>query len=950
MPKYYRIVCCFFLLLSLHSLAVGQSWERSYPSPLGSSWVLDVLPTADGGFLLAGNIKPAPGNNSQRNLRLVKTDAEGQVQWDRVYKESLTSYSSFTGFAVAADGHYLVCGAWSERQAFVMKIDDFGDLLWQRFYDPLPYSFSSILVGTSGFVETSDGSYIFGINTIANDDPHDDYALPTYTKIDEEGNILWQRGNQPGEYVHSNEFIDQLLPLDDGGVLGTVNIANEAIGLIQFNTSGEVAFSQGYYTIGQTSPSYAVTRGHDGGYILIHNEYTGQLATRKLMVTRINDAGNVISSMILPIEGNKINAIQPIETGGYLLAGKGYYAQINEAGGVDWVRRFPITESVELYQAYPIGDAGFLLTGIKNGHMYLAKIDGLSPSQQHVVRGRVFETTNCGAGDDLGPKANWFVRIESQSHTAYTTTDAEGGYELYADPGTTYALQVFPSGPLWNSCAGVQNIVAPTPEDTTNRDFPFWGIEACPSLEIDIATPLLRRCFQSKYTINYCNAGTGPAYDAYVEVTLDPYLEFLGASILNTSLGANRYAFAVGDIDANTCGNFTFDVHVDCDSTVLGQTHCVEAHIFPDTLCLPVADNTALIDVGVECVDDETVRFTLRNAGAVDMNQLNTFIVIEDDVMYLQNPFIIESGDSIIVTYPANGATYRLETALFPDVPNGQFVSAVVEGCGLNDDGSISTGYVNQFSQYEDGPWLDINCTENIGSFDPNDKSAIPKGYGEAHAIRPNAPLEYLIRFQNTGTDTAFTVVVRDTLSPGLDPLTFKPGAASHLYRYKLSGGGIVTFYFDDIRLPDSTRNEPASHGFVQFSIAQKPDNAIGTVIENSAAIYFDFNAPVITNVVSHTVAVNFIQVVETPIRVNTLRVFPNPSSGSVSVRLEEKPPVTGLHTVLVHDLFGNRMHRKSFLGSQAEVDLSLLPKGLYLLHVLDEQGKSTGYTRIVVQ
>ncbi|MBL8964476.1 MAG: aldehyde dehydrogenase, partial [Phycisphaerae bacterium] len=54
-------------------------------------------------------------------------------------------------------------------------------------------------------------------------------------------------------------------------------------------------------------------------------------------------------------------------------------------------------------------------------------------------------------------------------------------------------------------------------------------------------------------------------------------------------------------------------------------------------------------------------------------------------------------------------------------------------------------------------------CLPNIGAYDPNDKQAVPVGYGPEHFIRAGDPLHYQIRFQNTGTDTAFTVNGKST-------------------------------------------------------------------------------------------------------------------------------------------------------------------------------------------
>src|SRR5690606_8518432 len=101
--------------------------------------------------------------------------------------------------------------------------------------------------------------------------------------------------------------------------------------------------------------------------------------------------------------------------------------------------------------------------------------------------------------------------------------------------------------------------------------------------------------------------------------------------------------------------------------------------------------------------------------------------------------------------------------------------------------------------------------------------------------------IDYTIRFQNTGTDTAFNVLITDTLPAYLDPGSFVVGAASHNFTWELRDAGTLKFSFPDILLPDSNANEAASHGFVSFRIKPREPVLPGTMIENFANIYFDF-------------------------------------------------------------------------------------------------------------
>ena len=67
----------------------------------------------------------------------------------------------------------------------------------------------------------------------------------------------------------------------------------------------------------------------------------------------------------------------------------------------------------------------------------------------------------------------------------------------------------------------------------------------------------------------------------------------------------------------------------------------------------------------------------------------------------------------------------------------------------------------------------------------------------------------------------------------------------------------MLVFNFPNINLPDSNSNEPGSHGYVQFKIRAKNNIVIGDVLSNTANIYFDFNAPIITNTTNNAVILN---------------------------------------------------------------------------------------------
>ncbi len=144
---------------------------------------------------------------------------------------------------------------------------------------------------------------------------------------------------------------------------------------------------------------------------------------------------------------------------------------------------------------------------------------------------------------------------------------------------------------------------------------------------------------------------------------------------------------------------------------------------------------------------------------------------------------------------------------------------------------------------------------EIVCAYDPNDKLVSPDREGDENYTLFEEDLFYTIRFQNTGNDTAFNVVVRDTLDENLNTSSFRLLASSHqdILRTEIAESQYVTFTFDNIMLPDSNVNFNGSQGYVTYIIQPNEGLDENTVIENTASIYFDFNPPIVTNTTQNT-------------------------------------------------------------------------------------------------
>lgn len=133
---------------------------------------------------------------------------------------------------------------------------------------------------------------------------------------------------------------------------------------------------------------------------------------------------------------------------------------------------------------------------------------------------------------------------------------------------------------------------------------------------------------------------------------------------------------------------------------------------------------------------------------------------------------------------------------------------------------------------------------KSVSAVDPNDKHCLPSEF----ITKSTDKINYRIRFQNTGNYPAHQVQVLDTLPAYLSNANFVLEEMSHKGVAELDSNNVLTFTFYDINLPDSTSNEPESHGFVDFTMYLDKPMVIGDSVANRAHIFFDYQPAVITN------------------------------------------------------------------------------------------------------
>ncbi|MCB0629278.1 MAG: T9SS type A sorting domain-containing protein [Saprospiraceae bacterium] len=231
-----------------------------------------------------------------------------------------------------------------------------------------------------------------------------------------------------------------------------------------------------------------------------------------------------------------------------------------------------------------------------------------------------------------------------------------------------------------------------------------------------------------------------------------------------------------------------------------------------------------------------------------------------------------------------------------------------------------------------------------LSSFDPNDK-LVDRDVLETGNQRAEQELIYTIRFQNVGNYQADKVVIRDTLDQKLEIESLRVLAASHPYTLEVEKSGAVTFIFDRINLPYADEDETGSNGYIQYAVRALPDLLPEDSITNKAGIYFDFNAPIITNTTVTKIAYA-VGIFSIPVESYPLTVFPNPTRDLLQVELPAEIREQG--TLQLYNQFGQCLLSRELGSHRFSVDTSDLSSGAYWI-LISSKGK-VAYAQFMVQ
>jgi Secretion system C-terminal sorting domain len=873
------LILMSFLVIYSAGMAQEVAWQKTIGTPLLDN-LNSMTPTFDGGYLCAGN----------------------------------------TAAGISGDKTVINHGS---NDIWLVKLDKDGNILWQKGLggtgNDLLYSIQQ--TADSGFIcGASSDSPISGDKTEGNLGSFDYWII----KLDVGGNIQWQ--NVIGGSSYDNcKLVKQAFDgsyfcggTSNSTISGDKTEIHLGVGdywILKLDALGNVLWDN---TLGGTDRDdlTSLLPTLDGGCIsggwsesdISGDKLENSNGFQDLWIIKLDALGNEVWQNTIGGTGADYLYVMQQTTGGDFICGSTSYSGVGGdktvpfQGQGDWwfikidslgniISQFSIggSNTETLRSIEPTQDGGFICGG-----------DSKSP-----ISG--FKTEK-----NVGDYDYWVVKLDSLGNIMWQNNI--GG--LGIDNGMS-TFEINGEGVI---CAG-QSIsgIGGEKVEACRGNYDFWIVKLTSSF----------------------NLIQGNVFMDLNSDLLHDVSEPAGALIRVTEINSNRIAFS------NLSGQYSLSV---LDS---GQFQVSPTSFVPYYSANPTVHSSSF-------------------SGILQIDSLNDFAFqpigpIDDLCMTISPLGQFRPGFNGIyrLNYTNEGTTTQNPTIVFRLFPNISFVSSSIPPNAVYPDsvvwnlpplgpfqsgelvtiqlsptipiGTILNSYAQIFPVANDPTPSCNNATWEVtvtGSFDPNDilvdKNKI------VSTLFPNPPyLDYIIRFQNTGTDTAFTVKILnpiDTAKLDINSMDFV--AATHPVEMRfLYHENNFEFKFNNILLPDSNVNEPESHAFVRYKIKPKSTLNAGDTVLNKAGIYFDFNEAVFTNI-----AKTFI-VLPTGMfsyeKNSEVLVFPNPTTSEINIKISN---TEGKRISLdVYNLFGQKV-KSLFDGKimsselKQQFDISSLNQGVYLL------------------
>jgi hypothetical protein len=357
-------VYAIWLVCLMPFISSSQTYfQKVYSAPYDQEGQ-DVLPTPDGGYMIAGYT--GNSNQSDCDVYIIKADAFGNLVWTKTYGGARPDFPYH--MLATADGNYFLIGysrsySSGDSDILLMKIDQSGNQMWMKTY------------GGNGndegrdIIATADGNYLI-VGSSNSPSLADQNA--NLIKIDPAGNVIWSQlyGGS------SDDFGNSVKQCSDGGfiMLGqTYGVGNGDAYLVRTDASGVTTWTK---TFGgaQADEGIYINVNSDNSFIFIIRDSSNAGQDIDTRLTKTDPSGNQIWSKVYG--GTKKDTpkmIQPTSDGGYIIAAISrsfgwinpdmWILKCNNGGDTTWTRHYGGVNNEHCYVVREQPDGSYIAIG-----------------------------------------------------------------------------------------------------------------------------------------------------------------------------------------------------------------------------------------------------------------------------------------------------------------------------------------------------------------------------------------------------------------------------------------------------------------------------------------------------------------------------------------------------------------------------------------------------------
>jgi len=366
-PHSFLIIILTFVPCLLFAQVPDTLWTRTF----GGSNIdvgYSVQQTADSGYIITGYTR-SYGTMSGRNVWLIKTDIDGNEQWNNTFGGNDDEEGS--SVQQTGDGGYIIAGYTKSygsggTDVYIVKTDSTGTQLWSKTFggasDDEAYSVQ----------QTSDGGYIIaGATSSFGAGSRDAWLL----KTDPSGNLLWQK-TQGGMSSDGARSIQQTA---DGGFIltgWTYSFGPGLIGnawLVKTDSLGNQQWNN-YFGGSDADRGYSVQQTADGGYIVTGYSASFGAGLEDMLLIKTDNLGTEEWMKTFGGSGRDYgNSVQQTADGGFIVVGYTlsfgaggddvYLVKTDMNGNEEWSNTYGGIYSDVGYCVRQTNDEGYIITG-----------------------------------------------------------------------------------------------------------------------------------------------------------------------------------------------------------------------------------------------------------------------------------------------------------------------------------------------------------------------------------------------------------------------------------------------------------------------------------------------------------------------------------------------------------------------------------------------------------